>query len=251
VPLVVIVAPAVDDVLAQWRRRSAIAGTLTLMLGAVVVMVCWTLVFTLRDKVRAQARLAELAATDPLTRLSNRRTLDRHLDDEWRRARRNGAALSALFIDIDHFKRFNDTYGHAAGDVVLAAVADCIASVARRSIDVAARYGGEEFAVVLPDTAANAAASVAEKIRRIVEALHSGAQQQRDYGTVTVSVGCATCRPADGGDPRELLAAADAQLYAAKAAGRNQVRSVDHMLPAWARMQDDMHDRADSAHHRA
>jgi len=250
VPLVVIVAPAVDDVLAQWRRRSAIAGGLTLMLGAVVVLVCWTLVFTLRDKVRAQARFAELAATDPLTRLSNRRTLDRHLDEEWRRARRTGAPLSALFIDIDHFKRFNDTYGHAAGDEVLAAVADCIASVARRSIDVVARYGGEEFAVVLPDTMPAPAASVAEKIRLIVEALHSGAQA-RDYGTVTVSVGCATCRPADGGNAHDLLAAADEQLYAAKAAGRNQVKSVDRTIPPWARMHEEMHDRADSAQRRA
>ncbi|MBP0592919.1 GGDEF domain-containing protein [Paraburkholderia sp. LEh10] len=243
-PLVVIVAPAVDDVLAPWRKRSAIAGGLTFMLGAVVALVCWTLAFTLRDKVRAQTRLAELAATDPLTRLNNRRTLDRHLDEEWRRARRSGGVLSALFIDIDHFKRFNDTYGHAAGDEVLTAVADCIASVARRSIDVAARYGGEEFAVVLPDTASGAARHAAEKIRRVVEAMRV-AQLPRDAGAVTVSVGCATCRPADGHNGPELLAAADEQLYAAKAAGRNQVKWVD-WTQAHAR-QDDMHDHADPA----
>jgi diguanylate cyclase (GGDEF)-like protein len=206
-PLVVIVAPALDDVLAPWRKRSAVAGALTFTLGAVVVLVCWMLAFALRDKVRAQARLAELAATDPLTRLSNRRTLDRHLDEEWRRARRNGAVLSVLFIDIDHFKRFNDTYGHAAGDEVLAAVADCIASVARRSIDVVARYGGEEFAVVLPDMGANAAANSAEKVRRGVEALRIR------------------------------------QLYAAKAAGRNQVQGVD-----WTQAQpDSLSDHADQA----
>lgn len=228
-PLVVIVAPALDDVLAPWRKRSAVAGALTFTLGAVVVLVCWTLAFVLRDKVRAQARLAELAATDPLTRLSNRRTLDRHLDEEWRRARRNGALLSVLFIDIDHFKRFNDTYGHAAGDEVLAAVADCIASVARRSIDVVARYGGEEFAVVLPDMGSNAAANSAEKVRRGVEALRI-----RQFPVVTVSVGCATGRPADGGNAPDLLAAADTQLYAAKAAGRNQVQGVD-----WTRIQPD------------
>jgi diguanylate cyclase (GGDEF)-like protein len=221
-PLVVIVAPALDDVLAPWRKRSAVAGALTFTLGAVVVLVCWMLAFALRDKVRAQTRLAELAATDPLTRLSNRRTLDRHLDEEWRRARRNGAVLSVLFIDIDHFKRFNDTYGHAAGDEVLTAVADCIASVARRSIDVVARYGGEEFAVVLPDLGASAAANSAEKVRRGVEALRI-----RQLPAVTVSVGCATGRPADGRNAQELLAAADAQLYTAKAAGRNQVQGVD------------------------
>jgi diguanylate cyclase (GGDEF)-like protein len=237
-PLVVIVAPALDDVLAPWRKRSAVAGALTFTLGAVVVLVCWMLAFALRDKVRAQARLAELAATDPLTRLSNRRTLDRHLDEEWRRARRNGAVLSVLFIDIDHFKRFNDTYGHAAGDEVLAAVADCIASVARRSIDVVARYGGEEFAVVLPDMGSNAAANSAEKVRRGVEALRI-----RQLPIVTVSVGCATGRPADGCNAPELLAAADAQLYAAKAAGRNQVQGVD-----WTQAQpDSLSDHTDQA----
>ncbi|EIM95168.1 diguanylate cyclase (GGDEF) domain-containing protein [Burkholderia sp. YR290] len=237
-PLVVIVAPALDDVLAPWRKRSAVAGALTFTLGAVVVLVCWMLAFALRDKVRAQARLAELAATDPLTRLSNRRTLDRHLDEEWRRARRNGAVLSVLFIDIDHFKRFNDTYGHAAGDEVLAAVADCIASVARRSIDVVARYGGEEFAVVLPDMGSNAAANSAEKVRRGVEALRI-----RQLPIVTVSVGCATGRPADGRNAPELLAAADAQLYAAKAAGRNQVQGVD-----WTQAEpDSLSDHTDQA----
>jgi diguanylate cyclase (GGDEF)-like protein len=241
-PLVVIVAPAVDDVLAPWRKRSAVAGGLTFMLGAVVVLVCWTLAFTLRDKVRAQSRLAELAATDPLTKLSNRRTLDRHLDEEWRRARRNGALLSVLFIDIDHFKRFNDTYGHAAGDDVLAAVADCIASVARRSIDVVARYGGEEFAVVLPDTASAAAANAAEKIRRVIEAMRI-----QPLPCVTVSVGCATGRPADGHNAAELIAAADTQLYAAKEAGRNQVKSVD-----WTQTQpDSLHGHTDPANREA
>ncbi|SEK00151.1 sensor domain-containing diguanylate cyclase [Paraburkholderia diazotrophica] len=243
-PLVVVVAPAVDDVLTLWRTRSVIAGGLTFMLGAIVVLVCWTLAFTLRDKVRAQARLAELAATDPLTKLSNRRTLDLHLDEEWRRARRNGAPLSVLFIDIDYFKRLNDTYGHAAGDEVLAAVADCIASVARRSVDMVARYGGEEFAVVLPDTASNAAVHVAEKIRRVVETLHVR-QLPPDHGGLTVSIGVATCRPADGGTPPELVAAADAQLYAAKAAGRNQVKSAE-----WTQAQaptDEVHDHADHA----
>jgi diguanylate cyclase (GGDEF)-like protein len=186
---------------------------------------CWSAGSRSRCATRcAQTRLAELAATDPLTKLSNRRTLDRHLDEEWRRARRNGASLSVLFIDIDHFKRFNDTYGHAAGDEVLTAVADCIASVARRSVDVVARYGGEEFAVVLPDTASSGAANAAEKIRRIVEAMRV---PRLPHGAVTVSVGSATCRPADGGNGPALIAAADAQLYEAKAAGRNQVKWVD------------------------
>ncbi len=157
-----------------------------------------------------------------MTGLSNRRVLDNRLDEEWRRARRTGQPLSALFIDIDHFKRFNDTYGHASGDEALSAVAECISSTVRRAVDLVARYGGEEFAVILPDTSADGAAAVAEKIRRNVQAqdiLHGGDGSV----AVTVSVGCATMVPAQGANALDLLAAADRQLYLAKAAGRNRV----------------------------
>lgn len=224
-PWIAVVAPAVSDVFAEWRRRSLIAGGLTLALGAVFVVVAWLLAFTLQDKVAAQAELVRLAATDPLTGLSNRRVLDSRLDEEWLRARRNGSPLSVLFVDVDHFKGFNDTYGHAAGDEVLTAVAECIDSVVRRAVDLVARYGGEEFAVVLPETPAEGAAAVAEKIRRKVQGmkLSFGASE---HGTVTVSVGCATCLPAQGGSASGLMAAADAQLYAAKSAGRNRVKSA-------------------------
>ena len=100
------------------------------------------------------------AATDALTGLSNRRALDARLDAEWMRAARQGSAISVAFIDIDHFKRFNDLYGHAMGDEVLSAVADCLTEAARAS-DVVVRYGGEEFAVLLPDT--DAAGSILPK----------------------------------------------------------------------------------------
>jgi diguanylate cyclase (GGDEF)-like protein len=221
-PLIAVVAPAVDDVLAPWRHRSSIAGLLTLTFGAVFVMISWLLAFALRDKQRAQAALILLAATDPLTGLSNRRVLDKRLGEEWRRARRTAQPLSALFIDIDHFKHFNDAYGHASGDEALIAVAECISATVRRSVDVVARYGGEEFAVILPDTTAEGALGVAEKIRRKVQ---SQIVLQSDGKTVpvTVSVGCATCVPADDTHALDLLAAADRQLYAAKAGGRNQV----------------------------
>jgi diguanylate cyclase (GGDEF)-like protein len=224
-PLIAVVAPALDDVFAEWRRRSLIAGGLTLALGAVFVMVAWLLAFTLQDKVAAQAELVRLAATDPLTGLSNRRVLDARLDEEWLRARRNRSPMSVLFVDVDHFKLFNDTYGHAAGDEVLAAVAECIASVVRRSLDLVARYGGEEFAVVLPDTSAEGAAHVGEKIRKRVQGM-SLFYGQSDRGSVTVSVGCATCLPAEGGSVPALMAQADSQLYAAKLAGRNRVSST-------------------------
>ncbi|MGF6508303.1 diguanylate cyclase [Paraburkholderia sp. 32] len=223
-PLIAIVAPAVDSVLADWRRRTIVAGALTMAFGAIVVIISWLFAFVLRDKVRAQSELVRLASTDPLTGLSNRRTLDTRLDQEWRRALRKGHLMSALFIDIDYFKRFNDLYGHAAGDEVLAAVAECIASVARRSIDVVARYGGEEFAVVLPDTSADEAVKVAEKIRRKVQGMRL-AHGQSEHGAVTVSVGCATCISAEGRDWADLVAAADEQMYVAKSAGRNQVKA--------------------------
>ncbi|WP_233834330.1 sensor domain-containing diguanylate cyclase [Paraburkholderia sp. ZP32-5] len=220
-PLIAVVAPAVNDVLAPWRHRSNIAGVLTIAFGVVFVLVSWLLAFALRDKQRAQAALVRLAATDPLTRLSNRRVLDQRLDEEWRRARREQKPLSVLFLDIDHFKHFNDTYGHASGDEALVAVADCIASVVRRPADLVARYGGEEFAVVLPDTMPEGAFAMAEKIRRKVE---SQVIVRGPDGAlaVTVSIGCATARPEDRGSGVDLLAAADRQLYIAKEQGRNR-----------------------------
>jgi len=224
-PLIAVVAPSVDDVLAPWRHRSRITGVLTLAFGAVFVMVSWLLAFALRDKLRAQTALVRLAATDPLTGLSNRRVLDSRLGEEWRRARRSGQALSALFIDIDHFKQFNDAHGHASGDEALIAVAECISATVRRPDDLVARYGGEEFAVILPDTTGEGALALAEKIRRKVHGLRV-VRSDGETSSVTVSIGCATCMPAQGASALDLLAAADRQLYAAKAAGRNRVAST-------------------------
>ncbi len=132
------------------------------------------------------------------------------------------AAFRAVF-DIDHFKLFNDTYGHAAGDEVLVFVAGRIAAESRRATDLAARFGGEEFAVVLPGTGLDAAARMAEKIRKRIESDNltlSGTHE----GCVTVSAG-ASCNPPEGGSGAKLLAAADRLLYEAREAGRNQVRS--------------------------
>jgi diguanylate cyclase (GGDEF)-like protein len=224
-PLIASVAPSVDEVLAPWWHRSRITGLLTLTFGAVFVMVSWALAFALRDRQRAQTALVRLAATDPLTGLSNRRVLDSRLDEEWRRARRTRQSLSALFIDIDHFKHFNDAYGHASGDEALIAVAESISATVRRSVDLVARYGGEEFAVLLPDTSAEGSRVVAEKIRRKVQA-QSVLQSDGKTIPVTVSIGCATCIPADGAPASDLLGAADRQLYAAKAGGRNRVCSA-------------------------
>ncbi|WP_083654684.1 diguanylate cyclase [Burkholderia sp. SRS-W-2-2016] len=232
-PLIAVVAPALDDVLAPWRQRSDLAGALTVAFGGVFVVVSWLLAFALRDKQRAQSALMRLAATDPLTRLSNRRVLDQRLGEEWRRAQREQKPLSVLFIDIDHFKRFNDTYGHASGDEALIAVAARIASVARRSVDLVARYGGEEFAVVLPDTTAQRAFEIGERIRREVEGKVVVVRGAEAGITLTVSVGCATATPTrkQRGGAAALLAEADRQLYIAKEQGRNRTSSAQWREP--------------------
>ncbi|CAB3798598.1 hypothetical protein LMG28688_04758 [Paraburkholderia caffeinitolerans] len=221
-PIIVGVAPAVDDILAGWRSRAYLAVAMTTVFGGAWVVVSWVLAFALRDKVIAEAELQRLAVTDPLTGLANRRALDQRLQVEWNRASRERTPLSVLFFDVDHFKLFNDTYGHAAGDEVLKLVAERIASGTQRTSDMAARYGGEEFAVLLPGTALEGARKIADKIRRRIE-MANLAHRGSHYGRVTVSVGCASCEPPAGESGAKLLAAADALLYEAKAAGRNQV----------------------------
>ncbi|WP_281665050.1 sensor domain-containing diguanylate cyclase [Paraburkholderia fungorum] len=221
-PLIVGIAPAVEDVLTDWRKRNMLAGAMTVLFGGAYVIVAWLFAFALRDKVRAEAELQRIAETDALTGLSNRRAFDQRLGQEWLRSQREQTPLSLLFIDIDHFKRLNDTYGHATGDEVLAEVAARIMSGTRRAVDVAARYGGEEFAVVLPNTSLDGAVKVAETIRERIEAAGL-ANKDTERGHVTISVGCASCMPPGGGSAPALLAAADTQLYAAKAAGRNRV----------------------------
>ncbi|QBR00862.1 GGDEF domain-containing protein [Paraburkholderia pallida] len=223
-PIIVGVAPAVGDILAPWRRRAWFALVMTTLFGGAWVGVSWVLAFALRDKIIAEGELQRLAVTDPLTGLANRRALDQRLVAEWHRASREQTPLSVLFFDVDHFKLFNDTYGHAAGDEVLMLVAERIASGTRRTSDMAARYGGEEFAVLLPGTALQGARKVADKIRRRIETSNL-AHSASSYGRVTVSVGCASCEPPVGDSGAKLLAAADALLYEAKAAGRNQVQA--------------------------
>ncbi len=180
-----------------------------------------------RELEGANAELARLSLTDALTGLANRRRLDETLDVEFARLRRSGAPLSLIFLDIDHFKLFNDTYGHVAGDDCLRRIGALIESLVNRAPDLAARYGGEEFAIVLPETDMSGAAMLAEQIRAGIEHLTIPHCTSNVADRVTASLGVVTVTPSAGSQAAEVLRLADAQLYQAKAQGRNRVVTLD------------------------
>lgn len=171
---------------------------------------------------RQRDQLANMSMIDGLTGIANRRRFDDHIEQELRRASRNKAPLAFLLLDIDDFKAYNDTYGHARGDDCLRTVAQEIKNFLRRPSDLVARYGGEEFAVVLPDTPPEAADMMAEKIRAGIEALNIPHKAARAADHVTVSIGAAICPPDALLTESQLIEAADAQLYTSKRAGRNR-----------------------------
>lgn len=231
-PLRLVVAFAVDDVLAPWRRQALAFGAISGASSLLIILLVIALQRALRKERLVSARLENLATTDWLTGLANRRSFDENLIMAGRRAARSGASLSLLMIDADRFKLLNDTFGHAKGDEVLHQIGAVIAAAARRADDVAARYGGEEFAVILPATGAAGAARVAEGIRADIER-----QVGRPNMPVSVSIGVATGHLLTGRDAEGLLAAADKAVYEAKANGRNRVavrnltETPDHRRP--------------------
>jgi diguanylate cyclase (GGDEF)-like protein/PAS domain S-box-containing protein len=179
------------------------------------------------EELSMAVRQAEtLAMVDGLTGIANRRRFDETIEQEWRRTMREGGVLSLLMIDVDHFKFYNDLYGHVMGDACLREIALTAQRVIHRASDLFARYGGEEFVVVLPNTDARGAQLVAEQIRVAVEQCclpHSG----NSHGVVTVSIGCATQGLSLDSTPISLLEAADMALYRAKSAGRNRVEIAE------------------------
>jgi diguanylate cyclase (GGDEF)-like protein len=170
---------------------------------------------------RANERLSYLTFTDALTGLANRRRLQRVLSAEWRRARRAGRPIALAMVDIDHFKRYNDEFGHVAGDRCLQRVATLL-DLHARADDLAARYGGEEFAIVMPGTDLDTALGAADRLRAAVEALGEP-HPLVDERVVTVSVGVAALVPPPSSGVRHLTELADAELYLAKQTGRNRV----------------------------
>jgi diguanylate cyclase (GGDEF)-like protein len=188
-----------------------------------IIQMRTSLVVLARELDTANQELKRLSASDGLTGIANRRFFDDYLSREWRRARRGSGEIALLMCDVDHFKAFNDSYGHQPGDDCLRQIAQTLRNTMERASDIAARYGGEEFAVVLPDTPLAGARIVAEKIRQTVHKLnlaHTGSPHLH----VTISIGVAALTPADcEGGPQALIEAADRALYRAKSAGRNQV----------------------------
>jgi diguanylate cyclase (GGDEF)-like protein len=201
--------------------RSLVVLALTCGIGAIVYR---DIELTHRRSFLETRLIAELAARDGLTGLMNRRAFDKHLLRVWHQAQRDRRTLTILLIDIDHFKAYNDCYGHQAGDVVLRSVAQLIKSFARRPLDLAARYGGEEFAIILYDLAHPHVLDMAERIRLAVQnssPLNLGSGSVTS--AVTVSIGAGTVMPTLGRTPAGALQLADGALYKAKAQGRNAV----------------------------
>jgi len=175
----------------------------------------------LQDDLKAQnLKLEKLSNIDPLTEIANRRALMRALDSEYQRSKRKRHPLSLLMVDIDHFKKINDRFGHQQGDLVLKAVAGAI-SDGLRDYDLAARFGGEEFALILPETDLARAAQVAERIRAKIAGLRLGGRLANLQ--VTVSLGVASRPSPDIQDVDDLIRIADDALYEAKQEGRNRV----------------------------
>ncbi|WP_449285709.1 sensor domain-containing diguanylate cyclase [Marinobacter sp. PE14] len=181
---------------------------------------------------RANEQLRAISLTDGLTHVANRRRFDEKLQDEWRRAQRQGHPLSLLMLDIDHFKRVNDELGHLVGDDCLTEVAALCAAEVQRSGDLLARYGGEEFSILLPATPEEGALRVAEKVRQAVARSPVYFGERVAPVSLTISVGVACVVPGPDMEPQELIRQADEALYAAKESGRNRVMLADDFRAA-------------------
>jgi diguanylate cyclase (GGDEF)-like protein len=178
-----------------------------------------------RELVATNDRLTVMASIDMLSGLANRRGFQSRLDFEWMKAQQYASELSLMMIDVDHFKLYNDTYGHPEGDACLTRLGETLSGIAAETMGFAARYGGEEFCLLLPNVGGQRACEIGEMVRSAVQALalpHRTSSHQH----VTVSVGIACTRPNDALLPGDLIEAADAALYAAKHSGRNTV--VEH-----------------------
>jgi diguanylate cyclase (GGDEF)-like protein len=234
IAIVALFASGVPSEIRTWHAlHLAIAVAMTL---AITQRLEWqhrhAYLLGLRDELRkaelqrSNAALLDLSARDGLTGLANRRTVDRHLNAACLTCAAANVPLSVIMLDVDWFKRFNDTYGHPAGDACLIAVADALRNVVRAPGDLAGRYGGEEFIVILPGADRQGAHLVAQRISAAVQALNIPHSGSNSANIVTASLGIACTAPAKGGSVTELLKAADVALYAAKQGGRARIETA-------------------------
>ena len=235
-PLVTTVALGKREALAAWQFEALLSLLVVCGLLGLTGAIGWLLIGAMRrrdvaeDELRvaqqqllaSNQQLEQLAMHDALTGLANRRCFDETLAQESGRARRSATSLALLMIDIDYFKRYNDHYGHLAGDACLQRVATMLASCTRRPPDLLARYGGEEMAVILPETDSAGAAVVARAMLERL-ALEPIAHHDSPFAQVTVSIGIACASGADADSLQSLVQRADAALYVAKDAGRNRL----------------------------
>jgi diguanylate cyclase (GGDEF)-like protein len=236
-PLIVTVALSKEEMLREWHETTWIQTLWIVLLCAITALAGGLVVRAVQQRVRveldlgrtrdeltrANERLAQLASYDGLTGLANRRAFDETLERNFAESCRSGQPLSLVMIDVDHFKQYNDLYGHPQGDWCLQQVARAIESAARRPLDFVARYGGEEMVMLLPNTDAAGALIVAEMVRFTVESLQIPHSTQPPL-RVSVSIGVAS-RTFDNGvlNMQTLVQRADEALYQAKATGRNRV----------------------------
>lgn len=200
-----------------------------LLFGGVIacVIAVWNLEKTARRSFLEGGFIAELAQRDALTGTRNRRVFDEHLEQLWQQGIDTGHAMSILLIDIDHFKAYNDHYGHQAGDQTLCRVAQAVQKLVSRPNDILARYGGEEFAVILYDVNDTEARATGDRICKAVAGLNIEHRASRTAPRVTISVGVAAIQPTTDRTPRGALQLADQALYEAKVRGRNRVEIMD------------------------
>jgi len=232
--IIVTLAPAVILLLMSIDKGHGILAAAVIVMAITLIFVSGYIYHLLYELQGAQFALQDLADTDQLTQVANRRHFDRKFKTEWRRAMREKTPISLLLLDVDYFKKYNDSLGHQAGDECLQMISASLRSVTRRPADLAARYGGEEFAVLLPVTQLKDARMLAERLRNKIENLKID-HPRSDFGVVTVSIGVSCCEPGwdfTGEIPEEeqdvifpamLITAADNAMYVAKRQGRNQV----------------------------
>jgi diguanylate cyclase (GGDEF)-like protein len=248
-PMFMSVAVSTDEVLTSWRQDAYIRTIGVLFLAGVLATMGRRLVRQIKTQARSEveavkaraktdqlnATLVQLAMHDGLTGLANRRHFDRTLSTELARLANEGGPLALILIDVDHFKLYNDVYGHTKGDDCLKQIAAVIGQSKRRGRDLAARYGGEEFALVLPDCDARGATALAHTLRQTISDLrlpHSGGRR----GHVSVSIGVAALDPVQAQDsPLTLIENADQALYQAKQGGRDRIVTATQHLKVIAR----------------